>query len=246
MLQNFFAGSDWTIYPGLLQKLYPSAIKTAMAAYSEEFENIGDGEGGGKVLKVLTGRMKGLARRLRTPPFTLCHGDVKLDNLFFEHIEETDSTNVIGCDWGVTGWGNNMSDIAYWFGRSVEPDNRRLWMDDLLKVYHAELVKTKPDLATSYTESKMREDLVWGVWTPFLTMCGVMKSQADNVKNKKGIFGPEAGMSYVDKFKKAWYKNSFVRTSELMKDLGTLDALGGTPRSDPGLPVIPCCCAWTV
>ena len=51
---------------------------------------------------------------------TLCHGDMKLDNLFFKPDH-----SVVAVDWGVSGWGNPMADLSYFFGRSVETADRR-------------------------------------------------------------------------------------------------------------------------
>jgi hypothetical protein len=93
---------------------------------------------------------------------------------------------------------------------------------------------------------KLKADLVWGAWTPLMTIIGVMKSQKDNVRQKLGMFGPDAGLSKEERFKKWWYENSIRRTAQFVADVGTLDKLMELPRTDSRLPAVPCCCAWTM
>ena len=63
-----------------------------------------------------------VARELVRPPLTLCHGDAHLENIFFaEHFEG-------GCmfiDFGLTGFGQALSDVAMVVGAGMRPRGSR-------------------------------------------------------------------------------------------------------------------------
>lgn len=71
--------------------------------------------------------------RGRVGPFTLSHGDFRVDNLMFA------GENPAVVDWQTIGPAPAASDVAYFLGASLPPALRRAHEDDLLRGYHAEL-----------------------------------------------------------------------------------------------------------
>jgi len=274
--QNLFAGSDLKSYPLLIRMVFPDAIKVMRQAFPMVIENVGE-----SCMKSLQTHWKSIAYRLREPPFTLCHGDVKMDNVFFSHGNEEGKSHREACcvDWGVCGWGNPMGDVGYFFGRCVDVVDRRTWCDDLLNIYRNELVRVNPDLNEIYTVEKMKEgekerseatagrirqqhshtftaalshvyppfvpDLRLMCLVPFFTVMGTLKGMMKDVENKTGTFSPKDKMSEDDKIKREWMDKSFMRISQLMKDMNVESKIM-EGAADPGCAPIPCCCLWTM
>ena len=84
------------------------------------------------------GSIASLATRLSTPPCTLLHGDLRLDNLFFA----TPPANplLIIADWQLTSRGRGAYDIAYFMSQSVEAEMRAGLERAVVERYHADLV----------------------------------------------------------------------------------------------------------
>jgi hypothetical protein len=78
-----------------------------------------------------------LLEKLALSPRTLCHGDVRLDNIFFG--PEDDSAPIL-LDWQIAGRGVGTYDLAYFLSQSFDPDVRRASERDLLARYHGGLV----------------------------------------------------------------------------------------------------------
>ena len=57
------------------------------------------------------------------PPHTLCHGDFRLDNLFF--AEEPGQAPVTVLDWQICFRGNGAYDLAYFVSQSLSTEDRR-------------------------------------------------------------------------------------------------------------------------
>lgn len=75
----------------------------------------------------------GLGRVLASRPFTLLHGDLRLDNIFFGE------RGVTLTDWQSPARGPAMYDIAYFLTATLEPSVRAADEMDLLEVYHRRL-----------------------------------------------------------------------------------------------------------
>ena len=69
-------------------------------------------------------------------PYTLVHGDVRLDNIFFPS-EAGGRFAVI--DWQGAVLGQPASELAYWLVTNLPPDLRRQHESDLVRRYHARL-----------------------------------------------------------------------------------------------------------
>lgn len=77
--------------------------------------------------------------RFGAPPRTIIHGDYRLDNLFFPTSEGGDPLAVI--DWQISSRGRGVFDVAYFTCGTMRPADRTAAEADLLKMYHATLVK---------------------------------------------------------------------------------------------------------
>lgn len=67
----------------------------------------------------------------KTPPYTVTHGDYRLDNMLFS----ADGTACAVVDWQTPGHGNGVSDLAYFIGAGLLPDDRRRHEWDLVEAY---------------------------------------------------------------------------------------------------------------
>jgi aminoglycoside/choline kinase family phosphotransferase len=72
----------------------------------------------------------------RPEPFSLLHGDYRLDNLMFGDV----AGDVVAVDWQTLAVGPPLRDVAYFLGTCLEPAERAQVEEDLVRVYHAELV----------------------------------------------------------------------------------------------------------
>lgn len=69
-------------------------------------------------------------------PFSIVHGDYRLDNLMFGEQPE----DVVALDWQTAALGAPTRDLAYFLGTCLETEQRRRVEDELVALYHAELV----------------------------------------------------------------------------------------------------------
>lgn len=69
-------------------------------------------------------------------PFTLVHGDVRLDNLF---LPAANDGRFCVIDWQAVAIGSAANDLAYWMILSLPTDVRRQHEDRLLRKYHSVL-----------------------------------------------------------------------------------------------------------
>ena len=70
-------------------------------------------------------------------PCTLCHGDVRLDNVFF-HDDADDPVSIV--DWQIAGVAPGAGDLGYFMSQSLTVADRRAHEHDLVHLYHDTLV----------------------------------------------------------------------------------------------------------
>ena len=78
-----------------------------------------------------------------TEPWTVVHGDYRLDNLLFREDvsgEDGGDGTVTVVDWQTVAHGPALQDVAYFIGAGLLPDDRRAHEAALTKLYHDELV----------------------------------------------------------------------------------------------------------
>jgi thiamine kinase-like enzyme len=90
--------------------------------------------------------------KLAGHPWTLLHGDFRLDNLFFAGGSEPSVTVI---DWQIVSRGRGAFDLAYFVTGSVSPADRRAWEPDLLHLYHALLAEGGVE---GYSFAQLTED----------------------------------------------------------------------------------------
>jgi hypothetical protein len=71
-----------------------------------------------------------VAEALSRPPMTLTHGDLRLDNVFFDQ-----AAGVRLCDWQLSGRSRGARDVAYFVTQSLTVDERRAHEQALVALY---------------------------------------------------------------------------------------------------------------
>lgn len=85
----------------------------------------------------------------------LVHGDYRLDNLLFGTAEADRVLTVV--DWQTVSWGPAMTDLAYFLGCALPPQDRRAHYDDLLRTYYEALGPGAPVSLADVTEGVRRQ-----------------------------------------------------------------------------------------
>ena len=75
----------------------------------------------------------------RREPFTVTHGDYRLDNMMFGTPAGGHPLAVV--DWQTVGHGPGTADLSYFLGAGLLAHDRRLHERDLVAYYHADLVR---------------------------------------------------------------------------------------------------------
>lgn len=110
---------------------------------------------------------------------TICHGDTRLDNLFFARTPEQPPLTVI--DWQIAIRGTGTYDIGYFMSQSVGVDMRRAHERDLLALYHETL---RAGGVGSYSDDQMLEDYRWTLL--FCFAYPVMAGGLGDLANERG------------------------------------------------------------
>ena len=82
----------------------------------------------------LRNKVAALRKRLGQPPWTIVHGDFRLDNLAFSDTPGRPSPVVL--DWQLALRGRGVADLAYFLVYSLQPVQRLAWEGELLHGYH--------------------------------------------------------------------------------------------------------------
>jgi hypothetical protein len=81
----------------------------------------------------------------RPGPWTVAHGDYRLDNLLFGTDAPAPPVAVV--DWQTVAHGPGVADLSYFLGAGLLPDDRRAHEGDLVRAYHAAMRAAGVDLA---------------------------------------------------------------------------------------------------
>ena len=76
-----------------------------------------------------------IRRQLLDLPFSLCHGDYRLDNLFFDASDADTPLAIFDWQYLTKGPGLSVLDLALFLMTSLEPEERRTMEADLLQQY---------------------------------------------------------------------------------------------------------------
>lgn len=114
---------------------FQAMLSASWAGFPSEMRGQMD-EHAAAVIDAMLPRWRAISARLSEPPWTLVHGDFRLDNLAFDGDA---SDPLIVFDWQVVGRGRGARDVAYFIGRvqaGGDPDGITA---RLLKLYHSTL-----------------------------------------------------------------------------------------------------------
>jgi hypothetical protein len=118
----------------MVQGMYLSVWEGFVGRYGDvlDDEQLALGAGLGPVLAATI--------QANTGPFTLTHGDYRLDNMLIAADAATDPEGVCVVDWQSPGRGPALGDVAYFLGNSLTTDDRRAAERDLVRSYYDRLV----------------------------------------------------------------------------------------------------------
>jgi hypothetical protein len=149
-----------------------------------------------------TARVHRAWQAARPTPFTVTHGDYRLDNLMFH----PDGDVVTALDWQTVTTGPPGRDVAYFLGTSLEVGVRRAHEDALIATYHAAL---RDRGVSDYNASTCFKDYRLGqLQGPMITVLGCMYATAERSDRSDGMFLAMAR-----------------RSCAAIRDLGSLDLL---------------------
>ncbi len=96
-------------------------------------------------------------RRRAAPPWTLVHGDFRLDNLLFGPPEGDAALTII--DWQVSFIGQGVTDVAYFAAFCLHTEQRRAIERRMIEIYHSTLLANG---VQGYTLDRCLEDYRFG------------------------------------------------------------------------------------
>ena len=120
--QQRFGGS---LFAEQLARSVDACWPDVRAAFGDELSPLATAIGDG-----LADALPRVAESLSRPPITLSHGDLRLDNVFFD-----EAAGVRLCDWQLSGRSRGARDVAYFLTQSLTPEVRRDAERDLVRWY---------------------------------------------------------------------------------------------------------------
>lgn len=110
------------------------------------------------------------------PPITICHGDLRYDNLFFG------DEGMAVADWQIILRGRAPYDAAYFMSQSVNPDDRRATEMEILRSYHDVLVDSG---VRNYTFDHCLEDYRFAAM--YCLVYPVISAGSLDLANERGV-----------------------------------------------------------
>ncbi len=118
----------------------------------------------------------------RREPFSLIHGDYRLDNLMFSPSDQS----VIAVDWQTATIGLPARDLAYFLGTSLDTPSRRHIEEDLVSHYHAGLVARG---VAGYDLARCFDDYRFAMFQgPMITVLGSLMATAQRSAESDEMF----------------------------------------------------------
>ena len=137
----------WSV--GHLPKVVQASYRRNRTAFVERFGALIGEEVVAKMDEVQE-QLPELCRRMERNPWTLCHGDYRLDNLMFRSDGRTTVLDWQGLAWGRPGW-----EVAYFITTALEP-HHRAEEQTMLSRYHETLVTAG---VSNYSFDDLLEDV---------------------------------------------------------------------------------------
>lgn len=164
----------------LYPQAWPSFMERLGHTLPEEMQRIGE-RLGAQVGDILDRFVEG--------PRTICHGDLRQDNLFFAAKPGDAPLTLI--DWQIALRGVGTYDIGYFMSQSVDVELRRRHEQDLLTLYHGLLVDGG---VADYSYEQLLEDYRWTVL--FCFAYPVMGGGLGDLSNERGY---QLGAAMMDR-----------------------------------------------
>ncbi len=121
--------------PDAQREFYAGLLPALWQGFTQRYE----GRLSGEVLEVGSAVVAALDHYLdERGPATIVHGDYRLDNLLFGGTAEAPTVAVV--DWQTCGHGPALSDVAYFIGAGLLPEQRREHEESLVRRYHSQMV----------------------------------------------------------------------------------------------------------
>jgi thiamine kinase-like enzyme len=79
-----------------------------------------------------------LLEDIENHPLTLCHGDMRLDNIFFH---DDDARTVSLVDWAIASAAAGVNDLGYFMSQSLSVADRRTYEQELTGLYYDTLLE---------------------------------------------------------------------------------------------------------
>jgi Ser/Thr protein kinase RdoA (MazF antagonist) len=138
----------------------------------------------------------------RRDPFSLIHGDYRLDNLMFSPSDPT----VVAVDWQTAAVGLPARDLSYFLGTSIETEARRSAETQLVRRYHDALLARG---VAGYPFDRCYDDYRFAMFHgPLITVLGSMMAMAER--------NPDSDRMFVAMAR---------RSCAAIRDLGSFDTL---------------------
>lgn len=128
----------------------------------------------------LPARFDAILDRFGDTSRTICHGDYRLDNLFFAAQPSEPPLRVI--DWQIAHRGVGAYDMAYFISQSLTVENRRASEMELLRMYHEVMTERG---AANYSFDQLLADYRWA--TLFCFAYPVMGGGLGDLANARGM-----------------------------------------------------------
>ena len=115
-------------------------------------------------------------------PFSLIHGDYRLDNLLFDPV----TGEVTTVDWQSAGIGPPLRDVAYFLGTSLESEDRAVHEEPLVRSYHSALLESG---VHTYTLDECWNDYRIGqLQGPMMTVIGCIHAGPKRTEQSDTMF----------------------------------------------------------
>ena len=129
---------DWlSVRPAELGTMVDAMLPTIIGLFRERFAGMLAPEHLAMVEKLpaALAAMRGST----AAPITVQHADFRLDNMMFD--VNGGARPMATLDWQTVGAGPGLTDVAYFLSAGISPEERRLHEDELVRFYHAELLR---------------------------------------------------------------------------------------------------------
>lgn len=142
-----------------LSAVFQMVLPGFLAVYTEAISNE-VGTEGLEFVNALSTKIKDYVLK-KDAPYTITHGDYRLDNLLFA----TQAGGVDCCvvDWQTPGHGNGVGDLAYFIGAGLLPEQRRTLETELVDRYIAGIENYGHQLDHDWVRDHYRREAISGV-----------------------------------------------------------------------------------